>query len=233
MRVEQLHVGAELVQLDQVDRPVLVHPVVDQRPALRRRGDHGEERQVVDVEPRERHRVDLVRPRRAARDGWTVRSTSRVLAVVGRVLRRQVEVRAPSRPGWPARSRGTRSGSAGSVSSDFGDDRRRDQAHRLDRVLRGGERDVRVDVVAGRATVQRGGADARRSARRAPGGRSTGPGPCSCGLALRIIGEARGLSRRHQHVLGDGVATLGEGDRATVAARSGRRTWPGSSPRWS
>ena len=36
VRVEQLHVGAEPVQLGQVDGPVLVHPVVDHRLALRR-----------------------------------------------------------------------------------------------------------------------------------------------------------------------------------------------------
>ena len=51
MGVEQLHAGPEPVELGQVDRPVLVDPVVDDRLALGGRGDHCEERQVVDVQP--------------------------------------------------------------------------------------------------------------------------------------------------------------------------------------
>src|SRR5690606_36447020 len=58
--VEEAGVSAGSVQFGEVDRAVLVDPVVDEGRAFGAGGDEGEEGEVVDVEAREGHRVDLV-----------------------------------------------------------------------------------------------------------------------------------------------------------------------------
>ena len=143
VRVEQLDLAAELVELGEVDRAVLVDPVVEQRLALRDRRDHREERQVVDVEARERHRVDLVERGGAAATAWVVRSTSRVWPLARDVLlgavvaeahlleQRQLDLEELDRHPPDGDRR-------------LGDDGGGEQRHRLDRVL--GRRVVDVDV---------------------------------------------------------------------------------------
>src|SRR5215207_6859576 len=58
--VEQLHPCSKPIELGEVDRPVLINPVVDDRLALSGRRDHRKEGQVIDVQPRKGHWVDLV-----------------------------------------------------------------------------------------------------------------------------------------------------------------------------
>ena len=91
MRIQQLHPGTQPVQLSEVDRAVLIHPVMDDRFTLRCRRDHGEERQVVDVQPWERHRMNLV-----DRGAQQRRPDSQIdesgMSVDGQVLRCEVVV---------------------------------------------------------------------------------------------------------------------------------------------
>src|SRR5690606_36456715 len=93
----------------------------------------------------------------------------------------------------------------------LGDDRSRDQAHRLDRVLAGGVLDVDVDVLL--ASDDEGGrADALDDHAQLLEEEAqvldhvVGRGIAD-GRAARVTGGG------HQRIFGDGVATLGEDDR--------------------
>ena len=215
--------AAELVELGEVDRAVLVDPVVEQGLALGDGGDDREERQVVDVEARERHRVDLVERRVQRRTAAVVMSTRRVWPLRGDVLLGAVVAGSPS-PRAVASSISRNSiGTRRMVISRLGDDRGGEQGHRLDRVLAGRVVDVDVDLVARRCTV-----------------RVVVPMPSTVDAELlqeeaevldHVVGRGvaddggAGVQRGgHQGVLGDGVAALGEHDRA-ASARSPRSTW--------
>ena len=210
VRVEQLDLAAELVELGQVDRAVLVDPVVQQCLALGDGRDHGEERQVVDVEAGERHRVDLVE--RSAQHGALGDDVDQPgLAVEGGVLRATLVGEAHLLQGRELDlhelDRHPADGDLGA-----GHDRRGEQRHRLDGVLGRRVLEVDVDLLQAR-DGERGGADALD------------------GHAELLQVEAQvldhvvrrgvadhggaGVQRRgHQRVLRDGVAALGEDDRA-------------------
>src|SRR5665647_3321228 len=60
MRVKQLNLDTDLGELGEIDGTVVIDPVMDHRRAGCAGRDDGEEGQVVDVQTRKRHRVDLV-----------------------------------------------------------------------------------------------------------------------------------------------------------------------------
>src|SRR5690625_4770349 len=183
------------------------------------RGDDREEGEVVDVQTRERHRVDLVDRGAQIRGVGDDVDQPRLPvpryvfrgALVGEahlLQRRQLDLHELDR--HPAH-RDLRAGH----------DRGGDQAHRLDRVLAGSVVDVGADI--GLAVhAQRGGADALDPHPEPDQEEAqvldhvVGAGVADHRLAL---GERRG----QQSVLGDGVTALGEHYRAAGAgARGGR-----------
>lgn len=210
VRVEQLHVGPELVELEQVDRPVLEHPVMDHGLAVGRGGQHGEEGKVVDVEAGEGHRVDLVRR------GLQLAGIDRQVDQAGESIARLVLAAQPVVQAHLLAE--DRQFDLGELDRHAGDGEFRlghhgggDQAHGLDRVLT----DLIGHVHAGRL-------------RQAPDGEGGGthaidlhPEQHQEGAQVlhHVVGagiaddtHARRDRRRHQGVLRHRVTTLGEHD---------------------
>jgi len=208
MRIEQLHIGTEFGQFQQVDGAVLIDPVMNERLAVRRRSNDSEERQVVDIETRERHRVDLVLV------GVQLRGLDRDIDQPSEVVARTVFLpdREPQAHLVQDRQLDLQEFDRGAGDGQFGmgHDGRGDQAHRLDRVLRDGVGDILVEL---------------RLALDAQGGRPdafdldaqhheedtqilhhvVGGGVAQHRLAGRHGGG-------HQGVFGDGVTTFGKHD---------------------
>ena len=60
MGVEEFDFGIEIGQLRSIDGAVFEDPVMDEGAAFGDGGDNGEKWEIIDVETRERHRVDFV-----------------------------------------------------------------------------------------------------------------------------------------------------------------------------
>ena len=60
MCIKQLHLHIQIRKLRNINRPILKHPIMNQCPPLRRRRNHRKERQIINIQPRKRHRMNLI-----------------------------------------------------------------------------------------------------------------------------------------------------------------------------
>ena len=208
MGVEQLDGCAELSQVDQVDGSVLVHPVVDEGLALSLRGNHGEERQVVDVEAGERHGVDLVGHRNEmAGEHGDVDQSGEV--VVGGIFRGEL-IPQPHLLENGQLNLEEFDGAALDGELGVGDDGSRHETHRLDRVLGGPVLHVGVDVTD--TMHPEGGRTDAFDLHTELGEEDAQVLHHVVGAGVAQHGEAGRLGSSQQGVLSDGVAALGEDD---------------------